>query len=132
MTHRTMAAHKPPTRLSFDSIMQRLRSGVHLEKEMAVDLGKEGAPRHKSISHLQAVDAEGHVIDVHEVDAEGCGQPGLLGLVCFVGRLGNEGQIALNALQVQVFKVPSLPYSCCTSRRSDDCCVQHLLQRHAR
>ena len=97
---------------------------------MPVDLGNEGAPGHKCISHLQAVDAERNIVDVHEMDAKSCCQPGLLWLVRFVGRLGDEGQIALDTLQVQVFKVPPLPYSSRASCRPDDCCIQNLLQRY--
>ena len=65
---------------------------------MAVDLSKQCPPCDKGIPHLQPVDAEGHIVDVYEVDAEGSGQPGLLRFISLVGRLGNEGQVALDAL----------------------------------
>ena len=83
---------------------------MDLEEEVAVDLGDQGPPCDKGVLHLEPIDPEGHVVDVHEVDAEGCRQPGLSGFIGLVGRLGDEGQVALDALQVQVLEVPPLPH----------------------
>lgn len=72
----------------------------HLKEEVAIDLGYQGSPRDKGILHLKPIDLEGDVIDVHEVNAEGRGQSGLLRLISLVRGLGYEGQIALDTLQV--------------------------------
>ena len=95
---------------------------------MAVDLGDQGPPGHERVPHLQPIDAQGHVVDVHEVDAEGCGEAGLLRLIGLVRGFRDEGEVALDALQVQVLEVPALAHSRCPSCRPDDCGIQHLLQ----
>lgn len=87
------------------------RTGGDLEQEVAVDLGDESPPSDESILHLEAIDPQGDIVDVHEMDAEGCREASLAWLVRLVGRLGDEGQVALDALQIQILKVPPLTHA---------------------
>ena len=61
------------------------------------------------------------------MNSKGSGQAGLLRLVRLVRGFRYQGQIALYALEIQIFKVPSLPHTCGTCRRACYCRIENLL-----
>ena len=95
---------------------------------MPVDLRKQRPPGDEGIPHLQGIDPQRHVIDVHEVDAKHGGQPGPLGpYILRVHGLGDQRQIALDAVDIQVFKVPLLANPLCRRSRSEHGDIQYVL-----
>ena len=95
---------------------------------MPVDLRKQRPPGDEGIPHLQGIDPQRHVIDVHEVNAKHGGQPGPLGpYILRVHGLGDQRQIALDAVDSQVLKVPLLANPLCRRSRSEDRDIQYVL-----
>ena len=90
-----------------------MKAHSHLEKEVADELGQQGCRGHKRVFQLQRIYAQGHAVDLDDADAQGAGDADARGRGRRATRfgvpkpaMGYKGEVAPDALQVQLLKVP--------------------------
>lgn len=110
----------------------------HLKEQVPQQLRHQCTRRHEGILQLQRIHAQGHAVDLDDAHAEGGGEAvarpvrlpaaGIGIRLPHTAAMRHQREVAANALQVQLLKVPLAADAALDGTRVGvDGCIQHLL-----